>query len=204
MYSLSERLLQLLFETGEGGGGGTGTQDPPPAADPPKDPPEGDPPKDEPGGKKKDDEFPWDEHNRLKREAAERAKKERDEEAKRRREAGEHEKVATEATERADKAEAELERVKRERRAETVAERVGFIYADDIGRYLTVEQMESEQSIESALKDLKKEKPRYFEDKQRSGGEIEEEERREPAPRTGGESEPFGFERLRGVKRKST
>lgn len=229
MFNLLEHLLTPMFDKddggsgGGGGGGGTATDDDTRTRQQQADQSDanggGKDDKDDKGGGKddtgsstKDDSFPWDEHNRLKREAAERARKDREAEEKRKQDEGKHEEVIsglrTENTELKDR----LDRIEKSGRVEKVAKRLGFYDPDDAARYLTTEQMEDERSIEQALKDLKKEKPRLFDDTGRSGGDVDNDDRDNDDPgrrtRTGeqrdGDGKTFGIETLRSVKRKDT
>jgi hypothetical protein len=163
------------------------------------------------GGKKdeKKDDFPWDEHNRLKREASERAKNDREREQEEARKRGEHEKVAANEKKRADEAEAERDRLRREQVVTAVAARVGMIDPTDAAANLSPEEMEDEASAERALERLRERKGHLFSKSKTGADDIDEDERRREEVRTGGHSDddgegPMGLERLRGVKRKDT
>jgi hypothetical protein len=110
------------------------------------------------------DEFPWDEHNRLKREAAEaqkraraaerEAKKQRDKE---RRESGQYDEILAEKEEevsaaatRAEAAEYQLEQFQRRIRVQGVAQRLGFRDTEDAVRFLDEDDRQLHPAVWSA------------------------------------------------------
>lgn len=165
---------------------------------------------DEDGKKKKTPtEELRDENNRLKREAAERDRKDREAEQERLREAGEHE-------ERADRAEArvaelEQEIADRDQRdlIEKSAAAVGMEFPQDAAALLTADEKKDESTVEAGLRRLKQERPKLFGEVRRSGGSIEsdaqdrEEERKRINDAQNGASVGAGIQRLRGVQRKT-
>jgi hypothetical protein len=128
-------------------------------------------------------DFPWDEHNRLKREAAEAQKRARaaEREAKKqrekeRRESGQYDELLAEkdeevaaAASRAEAAEYQLEQFQRRIRIQGVAQRLGFKDTEDAVRFLDEDDTEDDVSTERALKRLAREKP-YLVDAKRSSG----------------------------------
>jgi hypothetical protein len=157
-------------------------------------------------GKKSEekDDLPWDEYNRLKREASERAKKDREDERKRKRDEGKHQEVADAEKKRADEAEARADKLERERLVERVASNAGLEFPEDAPKYLTDEEMSDERSAEAALRKLKERRPKLFVEKKRSGADIEDVEEEESETETAKTGGTFGLDRLRGVKRKNT
>lgn len=149
------------------------------------------------------DDFPWDEHNRLKREAAERSKADKKAERERQKEDGKLQELADAETKRANEAESELAKLQRERNAEQWAGAEGLTHPEDVARFLTDEEMEEERAARAALRKLKERRPELFGEQRRSGGDINEEEDGETETRATGGEEPYGLDRLRGVKRKN-
>lgn len=145
------------------------------------------------------------ENNRLKREAAERSKKDREARRKQAKKDGKFERLAQEETERADKAEAELARFQRRANVTKVADRLNMEDPEDAFRFLDEDDMDDERLAERALKKLRDKRPSLFKTKRRSGKDIDSETDDDDPTRdknSGGEG-VTGFERLRSVKRKT-
>lgn len=132
------------------------------------------------------DEFPWDEHNRLKREAAEASKRSRaaEREAKKQRqraqkESGQYDEILSEkdeevaaAAERAEAAEYALEKFQRDSRVSKIAGRLGFRDPSDALAMLNEDDVEDDNSTERALKRLAREKPYLVDGKRASGAPV--------------------------------
>jgi hypothetical protein len=111
--------------------------------------------------------FPWDEHNRLKREAAKTAKQKRADEKKRAEEEGRFQDVVKSVEEerdsekdRADTAEGELAKMRRQAAVQAVASRLNFRDPADALLHLPDSTDASdEKAVERALAKVKKEKP---------------------------------------------
>lgn len=124
-----------------------------------------------------------DEHNRLRREAAEASKRSRaaEREARKsrereRREQGQYDEILAEKDEevagaaaRAEAAEYQLGEFQRRIRISAAANRIGFKDAEDAVRFLDEDDTEDDVSTERALKRLAREKP-YLIDTRRSSG----------------------------------
>jgi hypothetical protein len=127
-----------------------------------------------------------DEHNRLKREAAEAQKAARaaQREAKRQREreqreSGQYDELLAEKDEevlaaaaRAEAAEWQLEQFQRTNRITGAATRLGFKDPGDAVRFLDDDDTEDEVSTERALKRLAREKPYLIDNQRRSGAPV--------------------------------
>lgn len=169
MKTLLDRMFNparhwLFEEPDDGGKGGKSDPEPEPAK-PEPDPepkPEPDPePEPEPtlSAKERDD------YNRLKREAAERAKKDREAERKRAEEEGRHqdvisglEKERDTEKERADTAEGELAALRKQIVVERVARKLNFRDPADALLHLPDDTEGTEAAVEKALKTVKQEK----------------------------------------------
>ncbi len=130
-----------------------------------------------------DDDFPWDEHNRLKREAAETAKRARaaERDAKKQRQKsqkdqGNYDELLSEkdeevsaAAERAEAAEYALEQFKKNNAISKIAGKLGFRDPSDAIQFLGESDVDDDVAIERALKRLGREKP-YLVDTKRSSG----------------------------------
>jgi hypothetical protein len=203
------RLRHRTEEGGEGGGGGgNGGGGPEEEEESSEEEEEGEPQgKGKKGKSKPEDDFPWDDYNRLRRETADRSRKDREREQEEARKRGEHEKIAQQEKERADAAEAEAKKLKQEKVVTRVAGRKKMKDPTDAPLYLSDEEMEDEASAERALDRLEERKPHLFDRTRKTGGneinEEEEHEERETSRTSGNGDEPYGLERLRSVKRKT-
>jgi hypothetical protein len=145
-----------------------------------------------------------DELNRLRREAADRSRASRKNKNKQAKTESDLRNRLESESKRADDAEEALQRFKQVASVEKVAKRLKAVYPDSIAKELTDEEMTDEKSIERGLKRVKREKPRLFDEQRRSGGDISDDD----DPPGGGEAGQqsggqYGFDRLRGVKRKN-
>lgn len=163
------------------------------------------PKKEESKGKVEVDQSFMDEFNRLKREASERDKRERDAERKKQEDEGKWKEMAEADKKRADDAEAKVATLEREKRVAKVGGEVGLKDPDDAGRFLTDEQMSDDASARTALDTLKQKRPELFGEVRRSGGEVQPEDEETSSSRKKEEeveTQP-GLDRLRKVKRKN-
>lgn len=150
-----------------------------------------------------------DEVNRLKREAAERDKKDREAEAKRLKEAGEHEKRADAAEARVAELEQQIADRDLRESVEKAAQNAGMEFPQDAAALLTEEEKADDRAIERGIRRLKEERPKLFGEVRRSGGDVQtnegdrERERQQINDQAGRPDMSAGINRLRSVERKT-
>lgn len=172
----------------------------------------------EPKSKSKKDDGELDkilaENNRLKREAAERDRKERETQRKRDEEEGKYKELYERERDRAEKADEALATERQARLVSRVAKRLKFHDPEDAVRYLDKEDMTDERTIERRLESVSTEKKWLVNASGRTGGSHDDDdddtgrERERQSSRDNGDEqqdrELAGFQRLRSVKRKDT
>ena len=204
MWSHLVPMIPLfLREEDSGGGGGTGTKDKPKGESKP-DPSKKESESEDDGKKKTPTEQLTDENNSLKREAAERDRKDREAEQERLKTAGKHEERANKAEARNKELEEEIESLKKGGTIREIAEREGMEHPADAVAFLTDEEKKDDRSIEEGIRRLQSDRPKLFTGKKRSGGDVRTHEEVPDPPRRRDEATPPGLGRLRSVQRKTT